>query len=395
MAAPHPALIELASGRRLPPVGDGKELLRSAREHRVAGLLWSRVLSGELSGERSGWDALAGDDLLERAHHRRLWATLSELDHRLSNCGIEVAAAKGVAAEARWYDRQGERPCVDLDLLVNPHHLDRVGDAVELIQPDHPLRGRVQELVDHGLLQSIELQADDGSSIDLHIDVLKLGIPSQRELIWQRTVPVAVPGGGTVRALDPETSLVHFLLHLTKDRFRFLLGFVDIARILERETLDHAFIDGFVRAEGLEVHYQLALEVVARTLGSDVGDVRGAGGRVNRSPHNARAVLWRIVWRPAIRLQGELGAVRFRSRQLWIPLTARGRWGPALRHLARRLFPTPVLVDYRRPGVGHYLWRLNRGRWQDSLRRRRAAARLRLDAGAVRSRGEAPSREGG
>lgn len=153
-----------------------------------------------------------------------------------------------------------------------------------------------------------------------------------------------------MRALDPETSLVHFLLHLTKDRFRFLLGFVDIARILERETLDHAFIDGFVRAEGLEVHYQLALEVVAHTLGSDVGDGRGAGGRVNRSPHNARAVLWRIVWRPAIRLQGELGAVRFRSRQLWIPLTARGRWGPALRHLARRLFPTPVLVDYRRPG---------------------------------------------
>jgi hypothetical protein len=44
------------------------------------------------------------------------------------------------------------------------------------------------------------------------------------------------------------------------------------------------------------------------------------------------------------------GPHRAGCRSSTSPLTARGRWGPALRHLACRLFPTPVVVDYRRPG---------------------------------------------
>lgn len=388
MARPHPALVELAAGRPLPPVPDTAALLASAREHRMVGLLRSQVMTGELMGmDLPEW--VFSHDLVTRAHHRRLWATLDRLGQRLGDHGIEVAIMKGVAAEARWYDRQGERPCADLDLLIAPHHRHRVGRAVGLIQPDHPLRPCVQDLVERGLLQSVELETEDGTWIDLHVDALKLGVPSQRGLIWDRCLAVELPGDGrgTVRALDAETSFVHFLLHLTKDRFRFLLGFVDIAHILERESLDFAFVEHFVRAEGLEVHYASALDVVTSTLGLEPG--------TRARPTGVRAGLWRVVWHPSIRLQGELGVVRFRHRQVWIPLMARGRLRPALCFAARRLVPSPTLVEYRRPGAGRSWWRLNRERLGDAWRRRRAAAALRRGAVPGPGRGEAPNRGAG
>ena len=43
LAGPHPALIEVAAGRRLPAMTDPGPLLRSAFAHGMAGLLLSEV----------------------------------------------------------------------------------------------------------------------------------------------------------------------------------------------------------------------------------------------------------------------------------------------------------------------------------------------------------------
>jgi hypothetical protein len=43
------------------------------------------------------------------------------------------------------------------------------------------------------------------------------------------------PGGTRVRVVDPELSLVHFMVHMNRDSYRWLLGFADVARILGRE----------------------------------------------------------------------------------------------------------------------------------------------------------------
>jgi len=49
--------------------------------------------------------------------------------------------------------------------------------------------------------------------IDLHWDILKLGVDSRnRAVIWERTVEFALPNDGMTRALDPESSYVHFLV---------------------------------------------------------------------------------------------------------------------------------------------------------------------------------------
>ena len=140
-----------------------------------------------------------------------------------------------------------------------------------------------------------------------------------------------------------------------------------------------------MRAEGLEVHYGMALDVVTSTLGLDCG--------ARPRPRGVRAGLWSVVWRPSIRLQGELGHVRFRHRQVWIPLLARGRLLSALRFVVRRLFPSPALVEYRRPEAGRSRWRLNRERLGDARRRRREAGLLRGGAAPGPSRGGAPTPE--
>lgn len=367
MARPHRALVRLASGRGLPVVEDHDEVARSAIEHRMGGMLWTRVQRGEVDGPSEWRHRLAGADLVTRAHHERLWATLVRVAAELRERGLDVASFKGVTAEHRWYGRLGERPCSDVDLLLHPDQLRRIDEVVSVVQPDHPLRGRVAPLVTTGRLQSVELTTSDGVSIDLHADVFKLWLPSRREIAWSRTTDVPWREGASVRALDAEASLVQFLVHLTKDRFRSLLGYADVARLLRLQDLDHDFIRWWVRTEGIEIHYDLALNVVVDTLGlpGDVAPFRGP-----------RALTWRVVWRSSIRLRGTEGQVRFRQRQIWVTLLARGHPVAKARFLARKLFPPAELVAYRGHGRGPYAWRLTVGRAAAAASRWRARRQL-------------------
>lgn len=336
----------------------------------MTGLLWSRVEAGESPTDAQWRQELIREMLLIRARHRRHWEALASVKQRLESMGVEVATAKGVIAEAQWYDRLGERPCIDIDLVVSPAHLNRIGDVVRELQPEHPHRDRVQSLIDRGMIQSVDIKLEDGIWLDIHADILKFEIPTrQRERIWERTIPFPLAGGSTVKTLDSETSLIEFLLHLNKDRFRYLLGYVDVARILERENLDWDYIHRFLRTEGLEAHAYLSLEAVTSTLG------------MPSLPHPAispwRELLWRALWRPSVRLQGYVGFLRFQRRQFLIPLMARRRFGEALPRLWQRLVPPPELLAYTHPEIGGpYLWRLAAGRARTWIQHRRWAAQL-------------------
>jgi hypothetical protein len=369
MASPHPALRELAAGRPLPEVDDWDRLLLSAREHRLSGLLNTWANSGDGHVPEHCREALRREDLSSWARHARLWKVLTVTSERLANLGIEVATAKGVTAEARWYDRIGERPCKDIDLLLAPEDVSRIEEVVATLHPDHPLRSEVASLVGRDTLQSIDLRVD-GVEVDLHTDILKLGIGSrQRDLIWQRTVLVPTPHGGRVRVLDPETSLALFLVHLNKDRFRYLLGFVDVHRLIEREDLDWGFLWDFLRREGIELHGALTLQTVADTLRVALPTHTPPGGW--------RAVLWQMLWRPSKRLQGDFAKVAFKRSHFWIPFLARGRLDEALRWWRQVVFPPrALLAGYLPETSGPYLWRLLTGRLRDAIRRRRRAAEL-------------------
>lgn len=389
---PHPALIDLAAGRGLPPVTDPMPLLRSAFAHGMAGLLLSEIERTDPPWRRIALAVLTARQASVRLWHERLWAALTSISAILEDAGVDVAIAKGIAAEARWYARMGERPSNDLDLLLSPAHLDRIDDVVAAIEPSHPLCGKVRRFAQAGNIQSIDLEYQ-GVPIDLHWDILKLWIPSRnREAIWERTVPFTLPDGRSVRALDAECSFVHFLVHINKDRFRRLLGFVDVARIYQREDLDHAAMQRLIRADGIETSVSASWDVVVRTLGLDAPNEFPAGA--------VRSLIWHIAWRPSVRLRATESTIRFRHRQWLIAVLGRGRAVEAVRCWVRMSLPPADLLAYLHSGYAYRwgaeavsatprsrLWALTVGRLQASVgRRRRAAKATRLVAGGARRR---------
>jgi Uncharacterised nucleotidyltransferase len=388
----HPALIDVAAGRGLPLVADPMPLLRSAFAHGMAGLLMSEIERTDPSWRRMGLAVLTARQESVKLWHERLWAALASISAILDDAGIDVAIAKGIAAEARWYARMGERPSNDLDLLLSPAHLDRIDDIVAAIEPSHPLCGKVRRFAQAGNLQSIDLEYQ-GVPIDLHWDILKLGVPSRnREVIWERTVPFRLPDGRSIRTLDAECSYVHFLVHINKDRFRRLLGFVDVARIYQREELDHAAMQRLIRAEGIETSVSASWDVVVRTLGLDAPNQFHAGP--------VRSLIWHTAWRPSVRLRATESTIRFRHRQWLIAVLGRGRAVEAVRCWVRISLPPADLLAYLHSGYAHRwgaepvsatprsrLWALTIGRMQASVqRRRRVAKATRLVAGGARRR---------
>jgi Uncharacterised nucleotidyltransferase len=379
-AGPHPALINVAAGRGLPIVTDPMPLLRSATAHGMAGLLLSEVERTDPPWRRIALAVLAARQASVQAWHERLWTGLAAVSAVFEDAGIDVAIAKGIAAEARWYARTGERPCNDLDLLLSPAHLGQIDDVIAAIEPSHPLCGKVRRLAERGVIQAVDLEYE-GVPIDLHWDILKFGIPSRnRQAIWDRTVPFMLPDGRSLRALDAECSYVHFLVHLNKDRFRRLLGFVDVARVYQREELDHAAVERLVRADGIETSVSATWDVVVRTLGLH------ARNQLHAAP--VRSVIWHIAWRPSVRLRAAESTVRFRHRQWLIAALSRGRAVEALRCWVRVTFPPADFLAYAHSDYASRwgaesvsitprsrLWALTIGRMKLSLGRRRRAAR--------------------
>jgi hypothetical protein len=373
MARPHPLLIDLAANREPSQFNlrEADEMISSAIEHRVAGLLWSRIVDGTLEFEREETRRLAKLDLAVQAHHRRLWNLLEEVGKALDEIGVEVAVAKGVAAETRWYDRAGERPCRDIDLVLAPASVQSVDKVIARLDPKLPLSVDMSDLMRRGVLQSIDLEVH-GIPVDLHADVLKVEIPIRgAEVLWARTQEYEAPSGFRYRALDPELSLVHFLIHLTKDRFSRLLGYADVSRILARESLDWDFIDDWVGREGLRVPVYSALYRVTDSLALPRPPVERPVGR--------RARAWSRFWPERGQLLGRLGDETKEHRRFWIPWLAEGRTREAMHWwLRRRVFPPAALVTAYYPDArGPYLVRLVSGRIRRALERRRAANRVR------------------
>ena len=391
---PHPALFDIAAGRGLPKVSDPMPMLRSAMAHGMSGLLLTEVERTDQSWRRLVLGLLRARQVTVEAWHQRLWNGLDGILAVFDDMGVEVAIAKGVAAEARWYSRLGERPCNDLDLLIAPSDLHRIDDIIAAVEPSHPLCGKTRRLAEEGFLQSIDLDYC-GVPIDLHWDIMKIGIPSRNcEAIWERTVSIGLPSGRSIRTLDPGTSWVHFLVHLNKDRFRRLLGFVDAARVYEHEELDHDAVDRLIAGDGIKTCVDVSWNIVVSTLELSFPTRRTTPG--------IQSLIWHYAWRPSIRLRAQDSKIRYRHRQYLIALLSRGRTIEAIRSWVRGRFPPAELLAYvhseyaRRWGgetvsdASHSrLWSLTIGRlWALFGRRRQVAQMAQLAGHSTQSSGK-------
>ena len=364
MARPHPVLIDIATERPARPTDDFDGLLRSAAEHRMSGVLWSAVNAGDVSMPQRFEQSLALHQLSVRRHHNDLWAALEELTARFDDAGVRMATLKGITAEARWYEAMGQRPSHDLDLLIDPTQLGNVEKAVELVQPDHSLRSHLGEVVRDTGLQAIDLRGPRSIAVDLHFDALKLGIPiRQSAMIWSRLESLFSPGGRRVRVIDAETAFLLHLFHALKDRFSYLIGLVDVLRIVEREDLDWEYIDRFLEREGLEIPAWLSLRTIYELLGLDAP--------VLRIPSGWRARAWERIWPKEICLNGDTGRIQHHRRQMLVPFIGRGRLRDTLASTRFVALPPRPMLDYYHPDTaGPYPWRLAVGRWRRARERR-------------------------
>ena len=371
-------LIDLAAGREPRTAAFDAEHLSLATDHRMAGLLWTWGRERLSDRELKTW--LLMHDLGVGANQADVWRVLESVAARLDEVGIQFATIKGVTAEARWYERRGERPCSDVDLLLAPHQLDRAAQAVAALQPEHPWIPHLNGLVASRRVQAVTLRVDD-MDVDLHFDLLKLGIPTRGAVeMWSRTFAYDLPGGGAVRVLDDTTALLHLLVHLNKDRFQRLLGYADIQRIVARGNVDWDLLQREARHEGIEVAALRTLETVfdelSITLPVELPRARGL-----------RSLVWDFLWRPGIRLRGSEGRLRFRMRQNWIAILARGRAREAIWWWLREFWPPAEAVDLRYMGIrGPYVWKLFRGRFEAGLAHHRRVAMLRRQRAAAQTR---------
>jgi hypothetical protein len=362
-------LIDLAAGRepRWDDSWDASQL-DVAADHRMTGLLctWGR----ERLNDRELKTLLVMHDLGVRAHLDRVWTVLESVVSALEAASIEVATIKGVTTEARWYQRQGERPCSDVDLLLSPRQLDRAAETVSVLQPNHPWIPQLDRLVTSRRIQAVTLRVDN-VDVDLHFDLLKLGIPTRgAHLLWDRTVSYRLPGGATVRVLDDTAALFHLLVHLNKDRFQRLLGYADIQRVIAGGGVDWELLLRDARREGIEVAVFRTLEVVLDELG-----IPWPSGVIR--PRGVRAFLWGLLWHRGVRLRGFEGRLRYRMRQNWIAFLARGRGIEATRWWLREIWPPAVSVDLRYAEIrGPYAWKLFRGRLESARAHRARLAGL-------------------
>jgi hypothetical protein len=124
-----------------------------------------------------------------------------------------------------------------------------------------------------------------------------------------------------------------------------------------------------VRDEGLEAPVYEGLAVVAETLGLPAPHAQVPGWR---------SALWRVVWRPSVRLGGDLGWASGRHRAHWLPVVCAIAPRVLLRWAWGQLVLSPTVVDDLDPGLrGPFVWRLVRGRVARAASRRRSVRVIR------------------
>ena len=158
--------------------------------------------------------------------------------------------------------------------------------------------------------------------------------------------------------------MLQFLLHLNKDRFAWLLGLSDVARIVASEPQSVVEANHLARRHGVSALAGPSASVVAEILQISI-PIEPSG--------TWRDDLWAVLWPDRVFLRGDLGWLLAHRRQLLMPFLMEGGQVEALRYLAHLALPPPELVELWFPEIGGpYPYRLVAGRLSRLWERTRA-----------------------
>lgn len=199
-------------------------------EHNIAG----RALPLADAGAHPGAGAVATGLRLaadsEAFHSMRVASTTASLSIAVQRADICALFYKGAALSSQLGENIGERPAVDVDLLVARESVESVGTILESQSFRHEVR---HPGVPFGIEARIECERTyrgPGPSADLHwaVDATRSFREPFAEL-WARRVPVMV-AGTPVWTLDPVDALLVTCVHGNREQWRQWKWLVDAGR---------------------------------------------------------------------------------------------------------------------------------------------------------------------
>jgi hypothetical protein len=263
---------------------------------------------------------------------------VADLRRRLRREGIEIVPLKGLDLVLRAYPFAGLRPMGDVDLLVRPHHLPRIGQLLER----------------HGYTRRPDvhlscISRDRALRLDIRSSIWFL--PSTAP-IWNRLVSVDYQGEEW-RLLNPEDSLLYRVAHAAMQRQRLVPILAQDLRVLLWKCGSRIDWEAWcrrVRKLGLAVWVRHALDYA---VGRGVDSIPPLVLHRLRPIDDWERRLQRWV-RSRVTEQPRAGTD---YRLVWL---AHPGFRPRLRFLRETFLPSPEEYEMRFGGSGNYVANLLR-----------------------------------
>jgi putative nucleotidyltransferase-like protein len=303
---------------------DWNSLIACAREHRVAPLLYARLVEADAPIPPEIRELLRID--FDRNAFRSL-ANATELVSilkRFDEQSILAMPFKGVVLATSVYKSLTIRPAGDLDLLIFERDLRRATEV--LLESGYQLRTEAHEDGSPALENYYEYHFErpsDGMVLELRWR-LELTQPRYRhnlgmEWVWpqRQTMNLA---GVDVPNLDPERSLLMLCMHGSKHAWSRLIWICDVAQLLkEKPNLDWNAVTREARRVGLLRALAFGVMLAQRVCGAPVPAKVLRRFESNRDAHDLAAYFAESVFEepgkvPAGHLPYSVRLLDFRDR---------------------------------------------------------------------------------
>jgi hypothetical protein len=312
---------------------DWDRLSTDAREHGLFTLLAHEcdrngvALPPRVRDERDRHHAIAS------VWHAHLLAALDALGEIFSIAAVPVVALKGPLLAERIYPDGALRPCVDLDLLVAEHDLERSTSALEAAGwrvETGPAATYSRQHHHH-----LQFRREGQPPLELHFRarVAFGGVLEAEELISSSS-----PGDGRGRGLkilEPEDEFVYLAVHAAAHGYVRLMWLYDLKLLCRRYLIRWSRVATRARAVRMQTAVAFTCEMLRERLSVSIEDLPELRLRGLR-PRFARRVQERVARHEGLLALDRLGGLAFTSLLCDRPISGFGLWTHHAAHVLKR-----------------------------------------------------------
>jgi hypothetical protein len=277
---------------RPPDAATWMRLLRDVRRLRLSGLLQSAIADEVLAVTDEQRQAANELHLTACVSALTLERALLRLTDTLERAGIDVVVLKGTAAAHLLYPDPTVRMFGDNDLLFRAGQIDRALQVLADVGYDRP-RAAPRPDYDRRFGKGATLIGPDGDELDVHRTLLfgSFGLRVDTDELFASTVTFRL-GGQELRALGPDTGLLHACYHAALGDPMPRLGSVrDVAQRFALAQHDPARLQQLVDQWRAAPVVARAVQLCVDHLGVHIDDpVADAARRHVTMPHERRAI---------------------------------------------------------------------------------------------------------